>query len=234
MKPQSLVLVLDKSHSASLIMTKRLNSLGFRADTVTTAEGAVDYLSRAENLPDLILVNLNDEDERLIAFPHELKKTISWSKRVPFAVLSTIMDKPLMDRLLEGGYSDLLIRPIEHEIFKDRIEKLLLKSTGLSSATFKRSLREVGAASVPVEIREINEFGLKVMMDFSIPTDTQFVLASPTLKSVLEIDVHVRVVSCHPLVPSGFEIVLSYVGLNSDQLREIRLFTLTHPNSEAA
>jgi response regulator of citrate/malate metabolism len=43
---------------------------------------------------------------------------------IPFAALSAIVDKTLMARLIRAGYSDLLIRPVEHEMFKDRIEKI--------------------------------------------------------------------------------------------------------------
>jgi hypothetical protein len=39
MTKEQVVLIVDKNHSSSLIMTKRLNSLGLRADTVSTARG---------------------------------------------------------------------------------------------------------------------------------------------------------------------------------------------------
>jgi DNA-binding response OmpR family regulator len=234
MKHEPVVLVVDKNLSSSVIMTKRLNSLGFRADTVTTAQGAVDYLHSIENIPDLILVNLNEDDETLINLPSEVKNNTRWDKMIPFAALSALADKTLMERLIRAGYSDLMIRPVEHEMFKDRVEKLLKKNVVLSSQTFKRTLNEDGILHLRTLLLEFNEFGVTAQSAIPIPVDAQLSLQSPSMTDLMGGPVQVRVVSCTARGPGHFEAVFSFVGLGAAELRAFRKFALSSTKSKSA
>lgn len=234
MKHEPVVLVVDKNLSSSVIMTKRLTSLGYRADTVTTAQGALDYLQSTENVPDLILVNLNEDDETLITLPSEVKNNTQWEKMIPFAALSALVDKTLMERLIRAGYSDLLIRPVEHEMFKDRIEKLLKKNVELSSQTFKKTLNEDGFLQLRTLLREINEFGLMAQTSMPIAVDTLLSLQSPSITDLVSGPVQVRVISCTARGPGNFEVVFSFVGLDATELRALRKFALSKTTPKSA
>ncbi len=226
MTKEQVVLIVDKNHSSSLIMTKRLNSLGLRADTVSTAQGALDYLHSSDHVPDLILVNLNEDDETLVNLPSEVQNNTQWEKMIPFAALSAIVDKTLMARLIRAGYSDLLIRPVEHEMFKDRIEKLLKKNVSLSTQTFKKPLVENGFLQVQICLREINEFGLMAHTSMPLAVDSQLSLQSPSISDILNGPVAVRVVSCTAHGRGDFEVVFSFVGLAAGDLRAFRKFAM--------
>lgn len=234
MKHEPVVLVVDKNLSSSVIMTKRLNSLGFRTDTVSTAQGALDYLRSTENVPDLILVNLNDDDETLVTLPSEVKNNTQWEKMIPFAALSALVDKTLMARLIRAGYSDLLIRPVEHEMFKDRIEKLLKKNVVLSTQTFKRLLNEDGFLQLRILLLEFNEFGLMAQSSMPIAIDTQLSLQSPSITDLLSGPVQVRVISCTARGSGHFEVVFSFIGLDAGELRAFRKFALSGAKLKSA
>lgn len=234
MSSKYLVLLVDKSYNSSLILNKRIESMGFATDSVNSAEAALNYLKSSEKVPDLILVNMNAADETLENLPENVQKNTNWDKLIPFAALSATHEKTLLTRLLTKGYVDFLVRPIEYEVFKDRVEKLLKKSVTLSDQTYRRPMDENASLQINLKLTQINEFGLIAQSEYPLALDSMMVLNSITLGKVLEEPACVRIVSCKMNNPKSYSIVLSFVGLESSQIRSLRQFALSKPDTSAA
>lgn len=221
-----LVLILTNDHSAGLILTKRLESFGCKTDLLDNENAVLDFVKNAVYVPDLILVNFIREDSPLLDLPNHLKKESRWGDSVPCAAYSALHDRSFIVKVLESGFVDYILRPIELDLFRDRVEKLTKRSVTLSSDTYRRPMSETAHLNLDAHLIQLNEFGLVIKSSKSIPPGIVFSLTSSTLDRILGAPVKVRSVGNRQLSVNDFETTLIFVALDSSQARQLRKFAL--------
>lgn len=227
MSKKKFVLILDPNSSKSLILQKRLQGFGYEVEMVSNVDSLIEQITRAEAPPDLVLVDVTASSLDLLNVPMIIKQVTDWGSFIPIAVHSAVAEKEIILKAIQSGFADYIIRPIENEIFQDRINKLVNRTPELNQTTFRKPLFEVGHLDLELNILNYNEFGCTAECMIPLPIDKQFALQNPTFEKILEGKVQVRVVSCGKNDSGKFEHVLSYVGLDAQQTRLLRQSVLT-------
>jgi response regulator of citrate/malate metabolism len=225
-KSVPLIITVGGDYSSNLVLTKRLQSFGFKNEILATPEEAIEYALKTRIVPDLILVNLAFEDDALLNLPKLLREKTEWGSSVLCAITSAIAERPTINKALKRGFVDYIIRPIEQELFRDRIDKLTKRSTSLSTETFQCPMDEPVTLSLKAHLTQVNEFGVTATASKSIPEGTTFQLNSETLNPILEGPAVVRVVGNSQLNENLFEITFMFIALDPHQARQLRRFAM--------
>ena len=88
-------------------------------------EEALNLLSKKDNLPDLILLDLNMPKLNGIEFLGILKND-KVLRYIPTVILTTSNNKKDLKECFEIGVSGYVLKPLKYEVYVDKIEKLLL------------------------------------------------------------------------------------------------------------
>lgn len=224
MNKRRLILILDQNFNKASVLVKKLEVLGYEATIVHSADSVIEYLNTQNNHPDLILVDITSQNTSLLNLPARVQQETGWGKMIPIAVHSGLADDELILKAIHSGFSDYIIRPIENEIFNDRIAKLIDHLPVLNETTYQKTIQEVGNLNVAVAVEKYNEFGAVVLSPFPLVADEIMLLNCDTILKVLGESVKVRVVSCGHEKNSQkkYEAVVSYVGLTAAQTRQLR------------
>jgi len=151
-KTQKKVLVIDDTQDIRFIISETLNMFGFHT---LTAEDGVSGISMAqENLPDLIICDINmpnlDGYGTLKAMrEHEA------TAGIPFIFLSGATDKSDMRRGMELGADDYLTKPFTHKELMAAVNTRLEKQAEVQRQSDKRlnELRGNITLALPHELR---------------------------------------------------------------------------------
>ncbi len=224
MNKHRLILILDSNFNKALVLVKRLEVLGYEATIVQSANSVIEYLNTQKNHPDLILVDITQQNTSLLNLPARVQQETGWGKMIPIAVHSSLADDELILKAIHSGFSDYIIRPIENEIFNDRIAKLIDHIPVLNETTYQKTIEEVGSINVVVTVEKYNEFGAVVLSPFPLVSDEIMFLNCDTILKALGEGIKVRVVSCGHERNSQkkYEALVSYVGLSASQTRQLR------------
>lgn len=236
MNKRKLVLILDQNYNKALILVKRLEALGYGATIVNSAESVIEYLNTQKEHPDLILADVTAQNMSLLNLPEKIQKETGWGKLIPIAVHSALAENEIILKAIRNGFSDYIIRPIENEIFSDRIAKLIDHLPVLNETTFQKPIHEIGIIEAEMTIEKYNEFGAVILSPFPLLVDQMVILTSETINKLLGEKTKVRVVSCHHEMNSQrkYEAVVSYVGLTATQTRQLRQSVMFVQNKKTA
>ncbi len=224
MNKRRLILILDQNYNKALILDKRLEGLGYESAFVNSAESVIEYLNKQKNHPDLILVDITAQNMSLLTLPAKIQQKTGWGKMIPIAVHSGMADNEIILKAIRNGFSDFIIRPIENEIFSDRIAKLIDHMPVLNETTFQKQINEIGKIEAEMTIEKYNEFGAVILTPFPLVAGEMLYLDSETIVKILDEKTKVRVVSCSREINSQrkYESLVSYVGLTATQTRQLR------------
>ena len=230
------ILILNLNQGSRGLLEKRLAKMGFDCAWVGSSDDTIRFLNEADRQPDLILTELAHADPKAMQLPSLIRSQTRFGKSIPLAIHTAIADRGVVVEALRSGFSDYLIRPMEPEVFEDRISKLIVKTSDLDAKTFLRPIREHSTLGLSIDLEQINEFGLRARCPFSPPVGEILPLDSALLKSIgLSLPVRVRVLSSESSAAArgSFEVQLSFVGLNPAELRQLRQFAMAPPSHSA-
>ena len=151
-KTQKQVLVIDDTQDIRFIISETLNLFGFH--TLTAEDGVTGISMAQENLPDLIICDINmpnlDGYGTLKAMrEHEA------TAGIPFIFLSGATDKSDMRRGMELGADDYLTKPFTHKELMAAVNTRLEKQAEVQRQSDKRlnELRGNITLALPHELR---------------------------------------------------------------------------------
>jgi two-component system, sensor histidine kinase and response regulator len=151
-KTQKKVLVIDDTQDIRFIISETLNLFGFH--TLTAEDGVTGISMAQENLPDLIICDINmpnlDGYGTLKAMrEHEA------TAGIPFIFLSGATDKSDMRRGMELGADDYLTKPFTHKELMAAVNTRLEKQAEVQRQSDKRlnELRGNITLALPHELR---------------------------------------------------------------------------------
>src|SRR4051812_20508310 len=151
-KKQKRVLVIDDTEEIRMIIGESLNIYGF--ETLTAENGETGIKIAQENLPDLIICDINmpriDGYETLKAIrQHEPTSTI------PFIFLSGATERPNVRKGMELGADDYLTKPFSHKELMAAVNTRLEKQAELQRQSDKKldELRGNITMALPHELR---------------------------------------------------------------------------------
>ncbi|MEG0601464.1 MAG: response regulator [Mucinivorans sp.] len=118
-----LILIVNDKPEITAIISMFLRS-HYRTQVCTTGQEAVLWLETNQELPSLILVEINMADTDIYQLIRELKND-SRREHIPIIALFDTEDLIVQQNLIDMGIKEFVLRPFNPEELKIRIGKIL-------------------------------------------------------------------------------------------------------------
>ena len=222
-------LLVDDDHDIRKFGVAVLASAGHEAFSADGALSALDFLSH--NHVDVLITDANMP--RHTGF--DLVKTLSNDTRfshLSIAMLTGRRERKDIERALEAGVHDYIVKPLDPVLFLKRVTDLLEKRPPAERAQAdfaSLNLNLTAKASMAVEIVSLSELGLTLRSPTTFQEGTRIEIASdlfgmigievPLMKVITSIEQETRV---------------SFIGLDENTLTKIRAWVHSNTVKRAA
>jgi DNA-binding response OmpR family regulator len=207
--------------------------LEFSGHTVSTASDSPKALEILETEKfDLILTDANMPGGSGYELIRKIKDN-STTFEIPIAMLTSRRNKEDVLKGLDCGAIDYIVKPIDPDLFLDKIKTLLSPQPKAAAGA---PIPELDLIEIPIkasarweikfEITGLSEKGLILSAPIAIAPNSYFILSS-YLFGKMQIDrPHLKVTEClaHPEKPNSFFIRALFVGLNTSEQQRIRFW----------
>lgn len=223
-------LVVDDDKDFLRIVSAVLKSTGY---SVTTSEDAVDALEKIEKENfDIVLSDANMPG----ASGFDLVKFIRNHKRlshIAIALLTGRRDKKDVQRGLDCGADDYIVKPIDPDLFLSKVQSLLQQRSkaDLPELGFaERKIRVDAKFDVHLNVISISEHGLTLLGPLSFAANHKFKMRCSIFETIGIEPPTLRVLqsTSESDISSLFKTKTSFVGLNDNELQKIRFWVNTH------
>ncbi|MCC6277723.1 MAG: response regulator [Oligoflexia bacterium] len=230
------VLVVDDDKDFTRIVSRLLETQGYTVTVAFDALAAVDRVQ--EEVYDLVLTDAN--------MPYrsgfDLIKTLRnnpRSKDVAIALVTGRRDKKDVQRGLDCGADDYIVKPVDPDLFLDKVQSLLHNKA-------QKQLRQLQFAqtslNMPVhwdtgaEIKALSEKGIQIEGPTAASPNTRLRVQSPLFELIGIQTPPLRVVQCQPVHgnPFRFHLSLQFVGLSDSELQKVRFWINTNLNIQGS
>jgi len=230
MVTRSSVLVVDDDKDFLRIVQKVLETGGFSVVTTTDAMGAMEQLQR--EVFDLVLSDANMPGPSGFDLVKTIRKTPGLAS-LTVALLTGRRDKEDVDRGMKSGADDYIVKPIDPDVFLDKIQTLLKNRPPqeMVEISFAESPVHLEANwKVKTEITTISERGLTLWSPITAPLNAKFKVSSDLFTQIQIDPPLLRVVNCtpDPRIPNLYFTQVSFVGLNEGERQKIRFWINTN------
>lgn len=221
-----LILVVDNIPHAARTTSQLFKSMGYSTEVAYSTSAALKMLASGEVFPDLVFVEMRSYDESGIQFPKAVCSLPLWS-HLPIMARTIASDKENILRAIRNGYCDLILRPTETDILKEKIDKVFFNSPKIDDATFALPVSAHARMSVDLEISSINEFGILATSAIPLKSNSVIRLSSDFLDQFELRENFFRVVGCEEFTSgktTKYKVGLTFVGLNAKSSTLIRQY----------
>ncbi|MFX0184552.1 MAG: two-component system response regulator [Candidatus Hodarchaeota archaeon] len=119
-----LILAIDDERDCVDLLELILSKQHYSVEKVYTAQEAIDYLSRSEALPDLILLDIKMPGKDGFTFCTELKGDPKYQE-IPIIILSALTFPEDIEKGLSCGAVDYILKPWNNDDLVRRINRHL-------------------------------------------------------------------------------------------------------------
>lgn len=121
------ILVVDDSSTMQMFIKVTLNELGYHdVQTCDSAKAALETIDKSH--PDLILLDWHMPEMNGLELLQELKNSDK-TKQIPVIMLTTESATENVAKAIENGAEGYVLKPINKELLKTRLEDIKLKRT---------------------------------------------------------------------------------------------------------
>lgn len=222
-----MILIVDSSRYSAQITARLLQKWGYSTEVAHSIAAALKMLNNGEVFPDLIFVEMPNLSEAMFIFPWEVHSNSLW-KSVPIMARSASTDRQNIIRAIESGYCDYVIRPIEPDILREKIEKSLSRSLSIDAAAFSVPIDAAATIAHSIHLTGLNEFGVEGYCNQPLQPDSVISLKSEFLRQFDLQECNFRVVGCDEsrTAAGKYKIAMTFIGLRPQSARLIRKFSL--------
>ncbi len=218
------ILLVDDQKSILVMLEGILQSQGH---AVTCATNPIDALDKLNTLPFDLLITDAIMPGGVSGFA--LIRTVRSNEKLfalPIIMLSGRREKHDIEKGIQVGADDYIVKPIDPDLFLTRVNSMLkVKAPG--SLTFvERPLRETFQWEVLNEIVAVSEVGLTLHCALAADIGAKLKIKSKFLEEMGFPSIYIRVVSCEKAKGDlGYYIIKShYIGLTEASLQPLRLW----------
>lgn len=217
------ILVVDDEPSLLRLMNHVLSRYDFEVITVTNAAEAMTYLESGG--VDAVIVDAVMPVTDGYALTRGLRQHPVFAA-LPILMLSRKRERKDVERALQAGVSDYLVKPLDPELLVEKLN-LSLKKSGFERAVYELHYAEgvfEGQVHWMTSIVSLSETGVTLHSSVDFPPDYPIRFTSSLFREI-GITVPVcRVVDGGERVDGGYRIQVKFVGISEDDLQKIRSF----------
>jgi len=115
-------LIVDDSRAARSLVRRVVEPLGFEVAEAGHGEEALEQIS-PDNLPDVILVDWNMPTMDGLTMVRAVRAVREYAG-IPIVMVSSENDPKQMARALMAGADDYLVKPVDEDMMRDKLEML--------------------------------------------------------------------------------------------------------------
>lgn len=199
---------------------------------VLTATGALEAVEHLRNYGcDLLITDVNMPTHS----GYDLVRTVRGDKRwarLPVAMLTGRRDRRDIERALELGVDDYILKPIDPMLLLKKVETLLLKTSDQEKAPeldFARAnFATRGTLGLQVEMRSVSELGVVVTCAHKLTEGAVISLQTDLFTEIGCDPPPMKVLSSVQLSNGVYETRVMFVGAEEAVLQKIRSWIYSH------
>lgn len=219
------ILVVDDQLSVQKMVESILQAKGHAVTSVGSAMDALEAV--AMNSFELVITDVMMPGG---ANGFDLTRTLRADKRtatLPIIILTGRREQRDIEKGIEAGTDDYVIKPIDPDILVAKVDSLL-KTRGNQNAHFA-SVAVVEAAKwdCQTQIVSICEVGMTIRSDLPANIGSKVRVQSDLFEKIGIASPALRVINCQPAgteFPNAFQIEVHFVGVSEKSLQPLRLW----------
>jgi CheY-like chemotaxis protein len=225
----SRILVIDDQVNIQKLIEGVLLSKGHH---VTCVSNALDALDKLENFPfDLIITDIMMPGG-VTGF--DLTRSIRKNEKygtTPIIIVTGRREARDVEKGIEAGTDDYLVKPIDPDILLSKVDSLLSKSQKSPNSFLSAGVNESAKWDIKTEIVTISEVGITVRSELPATVGSKVKIQSDLFDKIGMPVPNLRVVNCQPMTAesiSQFTIDLHFIGVGEKSLQPLRLWIRGH------
>jgi DNA-binding response OmpR family regulator len=219
------LLIVDDDMFFLKMTRKILEFSGYSVSVAVDSQTAMEKLQK--DTFDLILTDANMPGGSGFDLIRKIKNDPK-SFEIPVAMLTGRRNREDVLKGLECGATDYIVKPIDPDLFLEKIQLLLAPKAKeeIDLELVELPVQASARWEIKFEITSISEKGLTLSSPIAIAPNSYFLLSS-YLFGKIQIDrPHLKVIECSPLPEhqNTFFIRAHFVGVNQSELQRIRFW----------
>ena len=166
-----------------------------------------------------------------------LRKTFSADK-LPIILLTGRREKRDVQRAIEAGVSDYVVKPVDPVGFMAKVEAALraaAQAAPAADAPFEVTLSEVAYVQTTLNVTSISERGVTIRSSQAFKPGAEVDLGPDFFKRLgLDLTPKLLVVKCDSLPAAQFRIEVKFSGVSETSLRALRLWISANQSRKTA
>jgi DNA-binding response OmpR family regulator len=223
----ALIILVDDDHDILNLGRVLLSQAGHHVITATGAVEAIELMNQFGC--DAVITDANMPHHSGYDLLRTIRKSEKWMS-LPVAMLTGRKEKKDVERAVELGVDDYIVKPVDPMLFLKKVEHLLsLTSNEKPEIDVTRAnLQSKGTMSVPVELRSISELGIVLKTPLKLQTNSMVHIEIEIFNELECPTPMVKVLSSIGLDDGTFENRMLFVGIPETTLKKIREWIATH------
>lgn len=227
----SRILVIDDQVNIQKLVEGILQSRGHH---VTSVANAIDALDKLENFSfDLVITDVMMPGG-VTGF--ELTRNIRKHEKygtIPIIIITGRRETRDVEKGIEAGTDDYIVKPIDPEILISKVDSLLSKQTGKPPNNFlSASVSSSAQWDIRTEIVSISEIGVTVRSELSAAVGAKVKIQSDWFEEIGVPTPVLRVVTSKALPAesngSAYLVEMHFIGVTEKMLQPLRLWIRSH------
>ena len=223
----ALIILVDDDHDILTLGKALLSQAGH---TVLTATGAIEAVDLMKQFGcDALITDANMPHHSGYDLLRTVRNNAKW-KELPIAMLTGRRERKDIERAVQLGVDDYIVKPIDPVLFIQKINHLCAKALtekpeiDLARANLSASK---GVVQTPVELRSLSEMGLVLKTPTKLVENSVVQFELDLFKEIGCPAPLAKVISSTPF-DNGFESRLLFIGAEDSTLSKIRSWIFTH------
>ncbi|MBX2986986.1 MAG: response regulator [Bdellovibrionaceae bacterium] len=218
------ILIVDDQKSVLLTLEALLSKEGHVVTARENSRDAIDALSR-EPFDLMITDAIMPGSETGYALIRTVRLDPKLS-RLPIVLLTGKREKADVEKGIQSGADDYIVKPVDPEILFAKIAHLLDRSAHQKTTFAEAPAAAKGVWDTKTEIISVSELGLTIRSGLAVPLGSLQKLDSPLFEEIGIPRPILRIVACdeHKTPEPHFVVQSHFVGLSEKELMPLRLW----------
>lgn len=224
------ILVVDDDPDILKLAQKVLGSQGHMTFTAGDALKAIEYLN--ENSFDLLISDANMPRYSGFELVRTIKKDTRF-KHMGIAMLTGLRERKDIEKAIQAGVDDYIVKPIDPLLFLQKITALFNKRPPADYPEIRLNPDSSLAKAqilLPVHLESVSELGVTILTDQEIKEGATLEVASEFFK---DLDIPPPLARAFSVVKDGgkYRAQLMFLGARESMLQKIRAWIFSHASS---
>lgn len=228
------ILIVDDQKSVLLTLESILNKVGYYTVSATSAYDALEKLNE-QNFDLVITDAIMPGGKSGFHLTRTIRSTNNISN-LPVIILTGKREKSDVQRGIDCGANDYIIKPIDPEILLAKVDGILNKGTNKNTNFPECPISVEANFEDDTQIISISEVGMTLMSNVSVAIGSKIKLKTKLFDEIGIKTPFLRVINCVPLDKdtNRYSMSVHFVGVSEKEFQPLRLYITSKRKGSAA